>query len=145
MKIWGIPEVFKPGRSIKGGPVGLILGVLQAAFSGSCVGSAGEYYVVPTGPNASTTILGDTSGGGGGTGVGSGSTGGGGSGGGGGSIGGTGSPPQSDFIKLRNTAGTVEVHWDVLSGGSYKRAGDYTSDFSPADANNGSWQADPYP
>ena len=47
--------------------------------------------------------------------------------------------PELGFIKLRNTAGTVEVHWDTLQNGTYKRAGDYTSDFSPGDANNGSW------
>jgi len=34
----------------------------------------------------------------------------------------------------------VEVHWDALSGASYKRAGDDVSDFSPADAGNGIWQ-----
>jgi hypothetical protein len=45
------------------------------------------------------------------------------------------------FIKLRNVGGgTVEVHLDALEGGSYKRIGDYTSDFSPADADNGTWQ-----
>jgi hypothetical protein len=47
--------------------------------------------------------------------------------------------PQLGFIKLRNTSGTVEVHWDSLQGGHYFRVGDYTSDFNPADANNGSW------
>ena len=53
--------------------------------------------------------------------------------------------PELGFIKTRNTGfGTVEIHWDVLSGGSYKRAGDYTSDLSPADAGNGTWQADPF-
>ncbi len=49
--------------------------------------------------------------------------------------------PELGFIKTANTgSGTVEVHWDVLNGGSYKRAGDYTSDFSPADVSNGTWQ-----
>ena len=48
--------------------------------------------------------------------------------------------PELGFIKLRNTGGTAEVHWDTLQGGSYKRAGDYTSDFSPGDADNGTWQ-----
>ena len=48
--------------------------------------------------------------------------------------------PMLGFIKLQNTGGTIEMHWDALSGGSYKRAGDYTSDFSPADASNGAWQ-----
>jgi hypothetical protein len=43
-------------------------------------------------------------------------------------------------MKLRNTgSGTVEAHWDVLSGGRYVRAGSYRSDFSPADADNGVW------
>jgi hypothetical protein len=41
--------------------------------------------------------------------------------------------PNASFIKLRNTGGTVEVHWDALSDASYKRVADYTSDFSPAD------------
>jgi hypothetical protein len=49
--------------------------------------------------------------------------------------------PELGFVKTANTGGgTVEVHWDTLQGGSYKRAGDYTSDFSPADAGNGTWQ-----
>ncbi|HEY1833548.1 MAG TPA: hypothetical protein VGG08_03865 [Solirubrobacteraceae bacterium] len=48
--------------------------------------------------------------------------------------------PELGFIKTANTPGTVEVHWDVLSGGSYVRAGDYTSDFSPGDAGNGTWK-----
>ena len=47
--------------------------------------------------------------------------------------------PELGFIKLHNTGGTVEVHWDALQGGKYKRAGDFTSDFSPADAGNGAW------
>jgi hypothetical protein len=52
-----------------------------------------------------------------------------------------GAPPQLGFVKLRNAqSGTVEAHWDVLGQSSYVRAGDSTSDFSPADANNGSWQ-----
>ncbi len=51
------------------------------------------------------------------------------------------STPELGFVKLRDTPGTVEVHWDVLdSSGSYTRAGDFTSDFSPADADNGVWQ-----
>jgi hypothetical protein len=37
-------------------------------------------------------------------------------------------------------SGTVEVHWDRLQGVSYKRVADYTSDLSPADADNGTWQ-----
>ena len=49
--------------------------------------------------------------------------------------------PELGFIKTANTgSGTVEVHWDILSGGSYKRAGDYTSDFNPADGPNGAWK-----
>jgi len=49
--------------------------------------------------------------------------------------------PELGFIKARNDgSSTVEVHWDTLQGGSYKRAGDFTSDFSPADAENGTWQ-----
>jgi hypothetical protein len=52
-----------------------------------------------------------------------------------------GAPPALGFIKLQNTgSGTVEVHLDVLSGGSYKRVGDFTSPFSSADASNGVWQ-----
>jgi predicted acylesterase/phospholipase RssA len=51
-----------------------------------------------------------------------------------------GGAPMLGFIKLSNTAGTVEVHVDALSGGTYKRVGDYTSDFSRVDAGNGSWQ-----
>jgi hypothetical protein len=47
--------------------------------------------------------------------------------------------PELGFVKLRNTAGTVEVHWDVLTNGAYRRAGDATSDFTPADAGNGVW------
>jgi hypothetical protein len=34
---------------------------------------------------------------------------------------------------------TAEVHWDVLSGGSYHRAGDYPSDFPSADSASGSF------
>jgi len=52
--------------------------------------------------------------------------------------------PELGFIKVRNTGGTVEVHWDTLQGSSYKRVGDSTSDFSPADAENGSWQIGPF-
>jgi hypothetical protein len=47
--------------------------------------------------------------------------------------------PELGFIKLRNTSGTVEVHLDTLQGGTYRRVGDYVSDFSPADADNGAW------
>jgi len=52
-----------------------------------------------------------------------------------------GASPELGFVKLRNAqSGTVESHWDVLGQSSYVRAGDSTSDFSPVDANNGSWQ-----
>ena len=44
------------------------------------------------------------------------------------------------FVKTTNTPGTVEAHWDTVREGSFKRAGDATSDFSPADASNGTWQ-----
>jgi hypothetical protein len=48
--------------------------------------------------------------------------------------------PELGFIKLQNTGGTVEVHVDALSSGSYKRILDVTSDFSTTDASNGNWQ-----
>jgi hypothetical protein len=48
--------------------------------------------------------------------------------------------PELGFVKLRNTAGTVEGHWDSLVGTTFKRAGDAASDFSLADAGNGVWQ-----
>jgi hypothetical protein len=51
--------------------------------------------------------------------------------------------PLLGFIKTHNTtSGTIEVHIDALSGDgrTYKRIGDYTSDFSPGDATNGTWQ-----
>jgi len=53
--------------------------------------------------------------------------------------------PSLSFIKLGQpgkppASGTVEVHWDTLQDGTYKRAGDFTSDFSPKDAANGTWQ-----
>ena len=48
--------------------------------------------------------------------------------------------PELGFVKTRNTPGTVEVHYDVLSGGVYKRAGDFVSDFSLGDGPNGVWQ-----
>ncbi|HWF56613.1 MAG TPA: hypothetical protein VG223_18385 [Solirubrobacteraceae bacterium] len=51
--------------------------------------------------------------------------------------------PLLGFVKLRSTAGTIEVHWDTLSSTSYVRAGDHTSDFSPADAGDGTWQLIP--
>jgi hypothetical protein len=49
--------------------------------------------------------------------------------------------PELGFIKTVNTAsGTIEVHLDVLGGETYRRIGDYTSDFNIADAGNGTWQ-----
>jgi hypothetical protein len=48
--------------------------------------------------------------------------------------------PELGFIKLRHTAGTVEVHWDTLQGGRYRRAGDFTSDFRAGERKNGRWQ-----
>ena len=48
--------------------------------------------------------------------------------------------PELGFVKLYNTSGTVEVHVDSLQGGSYRRVGDYTSDFTPGDASNGTWE-----
>lgn len=49
--------------------------------------------------------------------------------------------PELGFIQTGGTAsGTVEVYVDMLDGGRYKRVGHYTSDFSVADAANGSWQ-----
>ncbi len=55
--------------------------------------------------------------------------------------GGNGSPPELGLIKTANTGtGTIEVHWDMLQSGGYKRAGDFASDFSTADAANGTWQ-----
>ena len=38
------------------------------------------------------------------------------------------------------SAATVEVHYDTLDGSTYTRAGDFTSDFSPGDNANGTWQ-----
>ncbi|HWF25913.1 MAG TPA: hypothetical protein VG275_10720 [Solirubrobacteraceae bacterium] len=58
-------------------------------------------------------------------------------------FGSSGGAPELGFIKLRNTPGTVEVHWETLQAGVYTDAGDYTSDFSPGDALNGTWQLVP--
>ncbi len=56
-------------------------------------------------------------------------------------FGSAGGAPELGFIKTTNTgSGTVEVHWDTLQGSTYKRAGDFISDFSTADAGNGTWQ-----
>jgi len=53
----------------------------------------------------------------------------------------SGGTPELGFIKTANTGtGAVEVHWDTLQGSSYKRAGDFLSDFSQADGPNGAWQ-----
>jgi hypothetical protein len=53
--------------------------------------------------------------------------------------------PELGFVKTRSDgSGTVEVHWDTLQGGAYKRVGDSTSDFNPADAENGAWQIGPF-
>ncbi len=38
--------------AVRGGPAAIVWSIVKAAFSGSCVGSAGEYYVVPTGATA---------------------------------------------------------------------------------------------
>ena len=48
--------------------------------------------------------------------------------------------PELGFIKTANTSGTVEVHLDAYSNGSYHRVLDATSDFSPADAGNGTFE-----
>jgi hypothetical protein len=49
-------------------------------------------------------------------------------------------PPLLGFVKTANTgSGTVEVHVDADSG-TYQRALDSTSDFSPSDAANGTFQ-----
>jgi hypothetical protein len=51
-----------------------------------------------------------------------------------------GGPPKLGFIKLRHSGGRVGVRWDVLRGGSYHRAGSFSSDFPTAERGNGSWQ-----
>jgi hypothetical protein len=48
--------------------------------------------------------------------------------------------PELGFIQVLGTAGTVEVHWDTLQKGTYVRAGDFTSDFSPGQATTGHFQ-----
>jgi hypothetical protein len=48
--------------------------------------------------------------------------------------------PKLGFIQTQQTAGSVEVQWDTLQGGNYQRAGDFSSDFSPADAATGQFQ-----
>lgn len=49
--------------------------------------------------------------------------------------------PEFGFIKTANTGThTVEVHADAITNGSYQRFLDSGSDFSPADAANGSFQ-----
>ncbi len=51
-----------------------------------------------------------------------------------------GAPLLGAIVTTNSGSGTIEPHWDSLSGSSYKRAGDFTSDFSPAEAHNGTWQ-----
>ena len=48
--------------------------------------------------------------------------------------------PELGFIQVLGTTGTVEVHWDTLQHGTYVRAGDFTSDFSPEQAAAGHFQ-----
>ncbi len=49
--------------------------------------------------------------------------------------------PVTGFVKTANTgSGAVEVHLDTYSNGSYHRVLDTTSDFSTADAANGTFQ-----
>src|SRR5216683_3506122 len=48
--------------------------------------------------------------------------------------------PELGFVKTANTGGTVEVHVDAYSNGSYRRVLDTISDFSPSDAANGSFE-----
>ena len=52
--------------------------------------------------------------------------------------------PELAFVKLRSTQGSIEGHWQLLKGSSYKQAGDATSDFSPSQANKGIWQLSPF-
>jgi hypothetical protein len=44
---------------------------------------------------------------------------------------------QDAPLQTPPTGPAAEVHWDALEDGSYERVADYTSDFSPADADNG--------
>jgi hypothetical protein len=49
--------------------------------------------------------------------------------------------PEFGFIQTANTGSqTVEVHADAFGNSSYQRFLDSGSDFSPADAPNGSFQ-----
>jgi hypothetical protein len=49
--------------------------------------------------------------------------------------------PLLGFVKTANTgSGAVEVHIDACSSGSYHRVLDTTSDFSPADRTNGTFE-----
>ena len=40
--------------------------------------------------------------------------------------------------------GSVEGHWELLQGASFKQAGDADSDFSLTQAEKGSWQLSPF-
>ena len=49
--------------------------------------------------------------------------------------------PELGFIKTASTAsGTVEVHVDAVTNGSYHQVLDAGSDFTPANAHNGTFQ-----
>jgi hypothetical protein len=53
--------------------------------------------------------------------------------------------PELGYIKTKNAGtGTVEMHWDVFSGSSYTRVGDFASDFSLTASGLGFWQAGPF-
>lgn len=52
-------------------------------------------------------------------------------------------PRSGGFVKVRKTgSGSVEVHWDTLQNGAYRRAGDYPTDFAGA-LGTGIWQMPP--
>ncbi|HWF25915.1 MAG TPA: hypothetical protein VG275_10730 [Solirubrobacteraceae bacterium] len=53
-------------------------------------------------------------------------------------FGASGGAPELGFASLG--PGAIAVRWETLSGGSYKRAGSYTSVFSPSLAGAGAWQ-----
>ena len=53
------------------------------------------------------------------------------------------SSPEVTFVKLRNTAGSIEGSWEVQRGSSFRPAGSATSDFSATSAPNGVWQLGP--
>jgi hypothetical protein len=52
--------------------------------------------------------------------------------------------PELGFVKLRSTRGSVEGHWELLQGSSFKEAGDADSDFSLTQAERGFWQLSPF-